>query len=85
MYESSDDESLMALYIGGDEVAFRALYGRYRKRVYGFLSKRVYDATAAEELCQTTLLKLHRSRGRYREGELFAAWVFLFFCALSMG
>lgn len=76
MYEGFEDEELMALYLAGEERAFRELYGRYRGRVYGFILERVKDRVVTEELFQATFLKLHRFRSYYRKGELFSAWLF---------
>lgn len=75
-YEELEDEKLMALYINGDESAFRELFGRYRHRVYGYLSKRVRDQKLVEDLFQNVFFNLHRSRSSYEEDKLFSAWLF---------
>lgn len=66
----------MVLYLAGNEGAFDELFTRYRKRVYGFISKKIHDPKTVEDLFQTTFLKLHRSREHYEPGRLFSAWLF---------
>lgn len=75
-YEKREDEVLMAQYAAGDEGAFREIYGRYRARAYGFISKRVSQPSVVDELFQLTFLKLHHSRARYEPGRRFSAWFF---------
>lgn len=75
MFGSDEDERLMILYVEGDERAFAELYRRYKSKVFGFLCKRV-DARVAEELFQTTFLKLHRSREVYDPQKPFPVWLF---------
>jgi RNA polymerase sigma-70 factor (ECF subfamily) len=75
MYESYEDERLMVLYLEGDEGAFRELYRRYKAKVFGFLCSKV-DARTADELFQTTFMKLHRSRTMYDPHQPLAAWLF---------
>ncbi len=76
MVEGIEDEELMRHYMAGDEAAFRQLYDRYRGRVYGYIVNRVKDPKVADELFQTTFLKLHRFRPKYTPGRLFSAWIF---------
>lgn len=66
----------MAQYAAGDEAAFRELYGRYRARAYGYLSKRVSDPRLVDELFQQVFLKLHHSRAHYDGKRIFSAWFF---------
>lgn len=66
----------MAQYAAGDEAAFHELYGRYRARAFGYLSKRVSDPRLVDELFQQVFLKLHRSRAQYDGKRLFSAWFF---------
>ena len=67
---------LMVQYAAGDDKAFAELYGRYRSRTYGYLSKRINDPRAVDELFQQIFLKLHRSREIYRPEYLFSTWFF---------
>lgn len=69
------DEELMEAFRLGDPDAFTVLYGRYSKRVYGFLLKRV-SSTRADDVFQDTFLKLHKYRARYDSSRPFAPWLF---------
>lgn len=74
--EGVEDEQLMIRYVEGDESAFRELFERYKGRIYGYLVKRARDRRLADDLFQTVLLKLHRSRAKYDPSYLFSAWLF---------
>lgn len=76
VYEDAEDEKLMALYVQGDEVAFRELFLRYKGRVYGYLARRLSDVSTTDDLFQLVFLNLHRSRRLYDSKRLFSAWIF---------
>lgn len=76
LYEDTEDEKLMVLYVQGDEAAFNELFLRYKGRVYAYLSKRVSDPRKADDVFQEAFLKLHRSRILYDSKRLFSAWIF---------
>jgi RNA polymerase sigma-70 factor (ECF subfamily) len=69
------DEALMARVQQGDEAAFEALFGRYRAPLYGFLARRVGDASA-DDLFQETWLRVVRARQRFDPGRRFSTWLF---------
>lgn len=75
-YEEKEDELLMVQYAAGDENAFQVLYGRYRAKAYGYLSRRIGDLGMVDELFQKVFLKLHRSRERYEPKYPFSTWFF---------
>ena len=57
-----DDDTLLARLRGGDEVAFRALVDRHRPWLVRLCTRLLgYDAHAAEDAAQESLLKLHRA------------------------
>lgn len=70
------DEELMHRYQGGDEGAFEEIYGRYGKKIYGFLVRRLRQPDDAAELFQETFLRLHKGRSLYRPEMPFKAWVY---------
>jgi RNA polymerase sigma-70 factor (ECF subfamily) len=45
-------------------------------KLYGFFMRAFNDPAVAEDLLQTTLLKLHRSRGEFRPEAPVRPWVF---------
>jgi RNA polymerase sigma-70 factor (ECF subfamily) len=76
VYEELEDEKLMGLYVAGDEAAFRELFARYKGRVYAYVYRATSDKRMAEDLFQRVFLKVHRSRSRFDESRVFAAWLF---------
>lgn len=65
----------MSQYIAGDLSAFDALYARTSQRVFAFLMVMTSERSRAEDLTQTTFLKLHRARAGYIEGSPVVPWV----------
>jgi RNA polymerase sigma-70 factor (ECF subfamily) len=74
--DQTSDEILMAAYQGGNEQAFEALFRRHAASIYGFLVRRLGDASLAEDLYQEAFLRLHRARHTYDPGRPFRAWLF---------
>ena len=70
------DEALMADYQRGDATAFEMLFRRYKDRVYGYFVRRFNDREAAEDLFQSTFLRVHRARRDYDTNRPFATWIF---------
>ena len=66
----------MARYAAGDEVAFQRLFALLAPRVRAFFLRSFSDATVADDLMQTTFLRLHRARASYREELPLKPWVF---------
>lgn len=69
-------ESLMEAFIDGDTRAFNQLYERLAPRVLSLLSALCGDRRLAEDLTQTTFLKIHRARDTYARGARIEPWVF---------
>ena len=70
------EEALMAKYCAGDTRAFEQLYALLGPKLYGFFMRSFNDQAAAQDLLQTTLLKIHRARGEFRPGSPVRPWVF---------
>jgi RNA polymerase sigma-70 factor, ECF subfamily len=68
-------ESVMARYVAGDPRAFDQLYGRVAPRVLGYLRSMARDRVRADDLCQTTFLKLHRGRAGWLPNSPVIPWV----------
>ena len=66
----------MRRYLAGDVGAFEALFARLAPRVHGFFLRSFGEAAVADDLLQTTFLKLHRARDTYKPSELVRPWVF---------
>jgi RNA polymerase sigma factor (sigma-70 family) len=73
---SVDEEALMQAYAEGDADAFQQLFDSLSPPLQGFFRRSVQDASVAEDLVQTTFLKLHVARRRWRRGERLRPWVF---------
>lgn len=74
--QSNSDEALMTSYQLGNEEAFRELYRRYSRRVYGFLKGRVQDETLCNDIFQAVFLRLHQTRSKYNGMLPFVPWLF---------
>jgi RNA polymerase sigma-70 factor (ECF subfamily) len=59
------DAALLARAAAGDEVAVADLYAAYAGPLYAYGLRRLGDTDLAEELVQTVLTRLWRSRSRY--------------------
>jgi RNA polymerase sigma-70 factor (ECF subfamily) len=67
----------MARYAAGDYVAFERLFALLAPRIRAFFLRSFSDdVTVAEDLTQTTFLKLHRARTSYRPELPLRFWVF---------
>jgi RNA polymerase sigma-70 factor (ECF subfamily) len=70
------DEELMASYVEGDVRAFEALFTRYATRLYGFFSRLTKDRSLADDLVQTTFLKIHGARDSYDRSRPLRPWIY---------
>ena len=66
----------MEAYVSGDAEAFQRLFRALAPSVHAFFARTVRHGAVAEDLLQTTFLKLHRARGSWRGGERVRPWVF---------
>ena len=66
----------MQAYVGGDAEAFERLFESLAPSLLGFFERSVGNAAVAEDLMQTTFLKLHAARRRWHQGEGLRPWVF---------
>ncbi|HVO17639.1 MAG TPA: RNA polymerase sigma factor [Anaeromyxobacter sp.] len=69
------EEALMEAYVAGDAGAFQRLFRLLAPSLHAFFTRTAGDAPA-EDLLQTTFLKMHRARGSWRPGERLRPWVF---------
>jgi RNA polymerase sigma-70 factor (ECF subfamily) len=70
------EEALMQAYAEGDVEAFRRLFASLAPALHAFLARAARDDTVADDLTQTTFLKLHAARRQWRRGERVRPWVF---------
>jgi RNA polymerase sigma-70 factor (ECF subfamily) len=70
------EETLMAAYCEGDRKAFEQLLGLLGPRLHGFFMRSFNNCSMADDLMQTTLLKVHRARSEYRRDLPLRPWIF---------
>mgnify|MGYP006271039751 CR=1 FL=1 len=78
-YRPAMDRSLEATLeaaAGGDETAWRRLIDAYGGRVYGLLYRQCGDPELAEEIAQSTFVKVAQKLDGYREHGRFEPWLF---------
>lgn len=66
----------MAAYIGGDRKAFARLFARVAPKVHAFFMRSFRDESVADELMQTTFLRVHRARESYKPDLPLRPWLF---------
>ncbi len=66
----------MEAYVAGDPGAFRRLFGLLAPSMRAFFARTVGDGAAADDLVQTTFLKIHAARASWRKGERLRPWAF---------
>lgn len=66
----------MEAYVAGDAKAFERLFRALAPSVHAFFVRSVGQGAVAEDLLQTTFLKLHGARRSWRRGERLRPWVF---------
>ncbi|BDG10787.1 RNA polymerase sigma factor [Anaeromyxobacter paludicola] len=66
----------MEAYVEGDVEAFERLFRSLGPSIHAFFVRSMGRGTVAEDLLQTTFLKIHAARGRWRRGEAVRPWAF---------
>ena len=70
------DEELMGFVRNQDVSAFEELFGRYKRRVFAFFYRLLWDAEEAKDCTQETFLRLWRGRAGYTPKGRFSAYIF---------
>jgi RNA polymerase sigma factor (sigma-70 family) len=70
-----DEEALMEAYVAGDADSFQRLFRALAPSIHGFFLRSAARG-AAEDLLQTTFLKIHAARRSWRRGERLRPWAF---------
>ncbi len=66
----------MEAYVAGDAQAFQRLFRTLAPPIHAFFVRTMGAGAVAEDLVQTTFLKIHGARGTFRPGERLRPWVF---------
>ncbi len=69
------DEELFELVKSNNESAFRALYQRYNKRIYGYCYRVVGVRNIADDVYQSVFTSVYEKRNSFTGGN-FASWIF---------
>lgn len=72
----SSDETLLACHLRGDRRAFELLVHRHRADLVAFVTRLMGDASAAEDVTQEALLRLHRSAEKFESSKGLRPWLF---------
>src|ERR1051326_3355247 len=59
----------------GDGIAFEALYGLYKRRVYSLCLRMTGNTAEAEDLTQEAFLQLYRKIATFRGESAFSTWL----------
>lgn len=70
------EEALMRAYVAGDRAAFARLFERLAPAIHAFFARAARGGASAEDLVQTTFLRLHKARGSWRPDRALRPWVF---------
>jgi RNA polymerase sigma-70 factor (ECF subfamily) len=74
---TADYEDHLALQAReGDSASFDTLVHRYQPRLLRFAYRMLQDASDAEDVLQSTLIRAYRGLGAYRPGGFFASWLY---------
>ncbi len=74
--EPRGDEQLLADHLRGQPGAFDVLVSRYANELFGFLSRFVGNAAAAEDLVQETFVQVYQSAGSFDPKRSFKPWLY---------
>ncbi len=73
--ESSSDETLTRRIAAGDQAAMRALFARYRVKVYRWLLRLVDDEALAEDLLSEVFLDAWRHAASFEARSSLSTWL----------
>lgn len=74
--ESPSDETLVARYLEGDEMALRVLFTRYASPLYRFVRTYVTDADDAADVAEDAFVGAWRHLKRFDRSRNFKTWLF---------
>ena len=75
MSDLTDDDLVRHCRNGSDE-AFAELVGRYRRLVFGIISRTLGDPARAEDLAQDVFLRMHRGLPYFRGTARVSTWIY---------
>lgn len=76
MVAEGTDRELVEACRRGEADAFRALFDRYKDKVYSVALRYSGDAASAQDITQDTFLKLFSAIGTFRGDSVFESWLY---------
>jgi RNA polymerase sigma-70 factor, ECF subfamily len=70
------DEQLLSRIAVGDAVAFNAIFDRYHRQIYNFISKQVGERESVEDLAQEVFLRVYKSAKNFDATKKFSSWIY---------
>ncbi len=74
--DSTPDKHLVHLVSQGSEPALNTLMGRYKHKLFAFISRYVKDEDAAYDILQETFIRLHFKADTYKPSYRFSTWLY---------
>ena len=74
-YENSSDKTLIRRIATGDQSAMRAIFARYRVRVYRWLLRLIDDESLAEDLLSEVFLDVWRQAASFEARSSVSTWL----------
>ncbi|MBR5283394.1 MAG: sigma-70 family RNA polymerase sigma factor [Alistipes sp.] len=75
-YIIADDQRLVELSLGGDDIAFEYLFNRYSEAIRKLLLHRSASVEDTEDLLQETFIKVYVNLQRYSTEYTFGQWIY---------
>src|ERR1051325_215199 len=72
----SQERELIISAQRGDRAAFKAIYDRYRDRIYNFIFYSMGDELSSEDVLQIVFLKIYRGLPAFRFEASLATWIY---------
>ncbi len=73
----TSEEDLVRDFQQGEDLAYAALYNRYKKHIYLFCLKMVGDEDTVKDIVQEVFLKMYEHRLQLARPANFRAWLFM--------
>ncbi|MBI3098778.1 MAG: sigma-70 family RNA polymerase sigma factor [Planctomycetes bacterium] len=74
--DDTNDATLFARFLLGDESMFAALVSKYEQPLFNFLLRRLGNSALAQEAFQETFVRVYRSRHTWQKGRPFRPWLY---------
>jgi len=73
--QEQSDERLIRTALAGDDGAFAQLVGRYKRKVFGLVSRIARNRDELDDICQEIFIKVYDNLGKFRGEAPFEHWL----------